>query len=80
MTPEFGCTCLALGGECTGCRANRAIRDAVAAERERCAKIAEERAAEWQADAHGSASGTLLQGMADGARIVADQIRQEPTP
>lgn len=53
-----------------------AIRQAVDTERERCEKVLESAAAEWEADARaGSASATLLQGMADGARICIGRLR-----
>jgi hypothetical protein len=54
-----------------------AIREAVAAERARCLIIAETAASEWLVDiAAGSQSASLLQGMADGANIVARRIRE----
>ena len=55
MIREFECKCTGLiehmGRKCMGCLANTAIREAVAAERERCAAVAQTMPFEsWEMD------------------------------
>lgn len=56
-----------------------AIREAVAAERERCAKVADDTAAEYRTDAADYATSDyagMLLGKADGAALVSVRIRK----